>query len=92
MIEPDVARDCARRRWGQADAIGQVVGGPAIGAIGTAVSLQAALLGGAALAGSRRRTHARGREPASTSDAVPELLEDGGAPDGVLEHPPVTET
>jgi hypothetical protein len=34
---------------GQSDAIGQVVGGPGIGAIGTAFSLRAALLAGGAL-------------------------------------------
>jgi MFS transporter, DHA3 family, tetracycline resistance protein len=90
MIDPDV-RATALSAMGQADAIGQVVGGPAIGAIGTAVSLQAALLGGAALqAPAVALTLAAGG--GVDSDAVPELLEDGGAPDGVLEHPPVTET
>jgi DHA3 family tetracycline resistance protein-like MFS transporter len=90
MIDPDV-RATALSAMGQADAIGQVVGGPAIGAIGTAVSLQAALLGGAALqAPAVALTLAAGA--GVDSDAVPELLEDGGAPDGVLEHPPVTET
>ena len=90
MIEPDV-RATALSAMGQADAIGQVVGGPAIGAIGTAVSLQAALLAGAALqAPAVALTLAAGC--GVDSDAVPELLEDGGAPDGVLEHPPVTET
>jgi DHA3 family tetracycline resistance protein-like MFS transporter len=90
MIDPDV-RATALSAMGQADAIGQVVGGPAIGAIGTAVSLQAALLAGAALqAPAVALTLAAGA--GVDSDAVPELLEDGGAPDGVLEHPPVTET
>jgi DHA3 family tetracycline resistance protein-like MFS transporter len=90
MIDPDV-RATALSAMGQADAIGQVVGGPAIGAIGTAVSLQAALLGGAALqAPAVALTLAAGA--GVDSNAVPELLEDGGAPDGVLEHPPVTET
>ena len=90
MIDPDV-RATALSAMGQADAIGQVVGGPAIGAIGTAVSLQAALLSGAALqAPAVALTLAAGA--GVDSDAVPELLEDGGAADGVLEHPPVTET
>jgi DHA3 family tetracycline resistance protein-like MFS transporter len=34
---------------GQSDAIGQVLGGPGVGAIGTAASLRAALLAGGAL-------------------------------------------
>ena len=92
MIDPDV-RATALSAMGQADAIGQVVGGPAIGAIGTAVSLQAALLERRRAAGSRRRAHARGgcrrrrRQTLSQNSSST-----GGAADGVLEHPPVAET
>ena len=96
MIKPEV-RATALSAMGQADAIGQVVGGPAIGAIGTAVSLRAALLTGAALqAPAVALVVSAGRdapdrvEPGS-SDVVPEPLEDLGTAHGVLEHPPVAE-
>ncbi len=95
MIEPDV-RATALSAMGQADAIGQVVGGPAIGAIGTAVSLQAALLTGAALqAPAVGLTLAAGRDapdrrdPTVPSEVLPEPLEHLGTADGVLEHPPM---
>ena len=95
MIEPDV-RATALSAMGQADAIGQVVGGPAIGAIGTAVSLQAALLTGAALqAPAVGLTVAAGRDapdrrdPTVPSEVLPEPLEHLGTVDGVLEHPPM---
>jgi len=95
MIEPDV-RATALSAMGQADAIGQVVGGPAVGAIGTAVSLQAALLTGAALqAPAVGLTLAAGRDaperrdPTVSSDVAPKPLEDLGTAEGVLEHPPM---
>jgi len=97
MIPPDV-RATALSAMGQADAIGQVVGGPAIGAVGTAVSLQAALLTGAALqAPAVGLVVAAGqgapdeRDPTVTSEVVPELLKDLGTTEGVLEHPPMAE-
>ena len=88
MIQPEV-RATALSAMGQADAIGQVVGGPAVGAIGTAVSLRAALLTGAALqAPAVALVLAAGSD---VSDASPEVLEDSGAAGGILQHPPVTE-
>ncbi len=86
MIKPEV-RATTLSAMGQADAIGQVIGGPAIGAIGTAVSLRAALLTGAAL-----QAPAVGLVLAAGSDAPPEALEDLGTAQGILEHPPVAES
>ncbi len=96
MIQPDV-RATALSAMGQADAIGQVVGGPAVGAVGTAVSLRAALLTGAALqAPAVALVVAAGRDAPDRSlpggsEAGPELLEELGTACGVLEHPPVAE-
>ncbi len=95
LIEPEV-RATALSAMGQADAIGQVVGGPAIGAVGTIVSLKAALLTGAAIqAPAVALVVAAGRDAATTatpgSDAGPELLEDAGPASRVLEHPPMTD-
>ena len=95
LIEPEV-RATALSAMGQADAIGQVVGGPAIGAVGTIVSLKAALLTGAAIqAPAVGLVVAAGRAapPLATpdSDAGPELLEDAGPAGRVLEHPPMTD-
>jgi DHA3 family tetracycline resistance protein-like MFS transporter len=95
LIEPEV-RATALSAMGQADAIGQVVGGPAIGAVGTIVSLKAALLTGAAIqAPAVALVVAAGRDAPTTaapgSDAGPELLEDPGPAGRVLEHPPMTD-
>jgi hypothetical protein len=96
MIKPEV-RATALSAMGQADSIGQIVGGPAVGAIGTAVSLRAALLTGAALQAPAVALvvsagwDAPDRAAPTGSDAVPEPLEDLGTARGVLEHPPVTE-
>ena len=60
---------------GQADAVGQTAGGPALGAVGNAWGIRAALVGGALLLAPALALYARAIDRGGTAPAIDELPE-----------------